>query len=382
MSVEYLPSGIACNLKCRYCYQDDMRDAGNISAPANFISVKAILEKKKHFALFGGEPLLTPISQLKELFAIGKDHSNNIQTNGLLITEEHIQLFKDYKVHVGVSIDGNGRMNSPRCSDEETRQIINNIIALRKHDIAVSIIITIHKANSNIDDLRMFVYFLASIGIKYVNFHVLEVDKPEVREELALTNLENFLIFSQLYHICEEAGIIGSPFNDLVNLLTNTGQSNCIWNACDPANTQAVYGIGPDGGLINCGRTNKTGVNWVKADDTGHERQFALFNTPQEYNGCKDCKYFFACKGNCPGTAVDRDWRNRTEHCEFWFDLLAFVEDHLARERELVVDHAARNQAYVNLLTRGPNSHGDIPHGDSPHGDSHGDHSDAAIIGR
>jgi uncharacterized protein len=24
------------------------------------------------------------------------------------------------------------------------------------------------------------------------------------------------------------------------------------------------------------------------------------------------------CKGQCPGTAIDGDWRNRTEHCEVW----------------------------------------------------------------
>ena len=35
------------------------------------------------------------------------------------------------------------------------------------------------------------------------------------------------------------------------------------------------------------------------------------------------------CKGNCPGTAIDGDWRNRTEHCETWFGLYAHLESEL-----------------------------------------------------
>ncbi len=29
------------------------------------------------------------------------------------------------------------------------------------------------------------------------------------------------------------------------------------------------------------------------------------------------------CKGQCPGTAIDRDWRNRSEHCAVWKALFA-----------------------------------------------------------
>ena len=40
------------------------------------------------------------------------------------------------------------------------------------------------------------------------------------------------------------------------------------------------------------------------------------------------CRFFLMCKGNCPGTAIDGDWRNRTEHCQTWFGLY----EHLERE--------------------------------------------------
>src|SRR5205085_10095838 len=53
----------------------------------------------------------------------------------------------------------------------------------------------------------------------------------------------------------------------------------------------------------------------------------ALYHTPQEAGGCKDCRFFLMCKGQCPGTAIDGDWRNRTEHCEVWKALFKVLED-------------------------------------------------------
>jgi len=38
------------------------------------------------------------------------------------------------------------------------------------------------------------------------------------------------------------------------------------------------------------------------------------------------------CKGQCPGTAIDGDWRNRTEHCEVWKAVYARLESDLVAE--------------------------------------------------
>ena len=41
------------------------------------------------------------------------------------------------------------------------------------------------------------------------------------------------------------------------------------------------------------------------------------------------------CKGQCPGTAIDGDWRNRTEHCEVWKALFTQLETELTGEGAL-----------------------------------------------
>jgi uncharacterized protein len=84
------------------------------------------------------------------------------------------------------------------------------------------------------------------------------------------------------------------------------------------------------GRASNCGRTNKDGIDFVKSDREGLERYLALYHTPQEHGGCSGCRFFLMCKGQCPGTSIDGDWRNRSEHCEVWKRLFSRLEQDLA----------------------------------------------------
>ncbi len=35
------------------------------------------------------------------------------------------------------------------------------------------------------------------------------------------------------------------------------------------------------------------------------------------------------CKGQCPGTAIDGDWRNKSEHCAVWMAVYEHLEQEL-----------------------------------------------------
>lgn len=367
MTIEYLPVGIACNLSCSYCYQDPMREAGNINVPRDWSKVKKVLEQLgSSFAVFGGEPLLAPIEHLEEVWRFGFERfgSNGIQTNGVLISDAHIDLFERYRVGVGISIDGPAGLNKARCSDEETERVEVAIRKLVARNIIPSLIVTIHRANSDLDTL---LHWLDGLAVQNVNFHNLEIDCG--REELALSEVESIEIFSVLYEWSKTTTKRVEPFCDIKKLLTERHPNvSCVWNACDPLTTSAVQGVGPDGSRSNCGRTNKDGVNWVKADEAGMERTLLLYQTPQEYGGCKGCKYFAFCKGQCPGTAIDGDWRNRTRDCRLWYHLFQMIEKD--------VPHPLDGSIY----DCSGDFHGDSPHKDVPHGDAHGDHTDTTRV--
>src|SRR6185312_12286362 len=99
MVVELRPLGVLCNIQCQYCYQNPQRDAGNISRLYDLKLMKeAVGAEGQPFTLFGGEPLLLPLSDLEDLWAWGLERfgGSTVQTNGTLITDEHIRLFRRY----------------------------------------------------------------------------------------------------------------------------------------------------------------------------------------------------------------------------------------------------------------------------------------------
>jgi uncharacterized protein len=385
MTVEYLPVGISCNISCSYCYQDPMREAGNINVKRDWNKVRDQLDRLgSDFSVFGGEPLLAPISHLDEVFEYGykKFGKNGIQTNGSLITDEHIKLFTKYNVQVGISIDGPGKLNNTRCNSELTEKTLNAIARLCDLNHYPSLITTIHKGNSDLSVLIPWFEALRDMGVRYLNLHELEVECGN--ENLALSEDENIRVYLELYEWSKLCRMTVMPFCDIKAMLTEMHPNvTCTWNACDPLTTPAVQGISPSGDMSNCGRTNKDGVNWIKGDTQGHERYIALYHTPQEYGGCKDCKYFAFCKGHCPGTAIEGDWRNRTVNCRFWYSLFEQIENDLVKSNVKILTPCDKKELERRLFATWQN-HQDVPHGDahgdSPHGDDHGDHTDIPVV--
>lgn len=345
MSIELLPEGVKCNLSCPYCYQSEMRDAGNFSPGYDLEAMKRGLEKENYrFTLFGGEPLLMPIADLEEIWRWGleKFGSNSVQTNGTLITEAHLDLFQKYQVSVGISMDGPDELNDSRWAGtlEKTRAATKNsqaaIEALCATGRPPSLIVTLYRGNAVGDRLPRLKGWLAQLdrqGVKHARLHLLEVENADVRARQALTEDENVTALLDLMAFQDSlTGMRFDLFTDMVNLLLGTdGHVSCIWNACDPMTTRAVRGVNGVGDNVNCGRTNKDGVDFGKADVEGFERQLVLHETPYEQGGCKDCRFFAQCKGNCPGTSIDGDWRNRSEQCQVWFRLFEKLEADLAR---------------------------------------------------
>jgi radical SAM protein with 4Fe4S-binding SPASM domain len=423
LSIELNPVGVKCNLQCAYCYEEPMRDAGNFSPGYDLAAMKRALKKENYqFSLFGGEPLLMPFADLEEMFRWGYEQfgGNGIQTNGNLITEEHLALFARYHVGVGISMDGPDDLNDVRWAGslEKTRALTAHsewaIRRLCERQQPPSLIITLHRGNAvggRLHRLKRWMEEVHTLGVRYVRLHMLEVESATVRAQWALTENENVAAFLDLHQFQQQFPALQfDVFTDIDKLLrakdSTNGGTSCIWNACDPYTTRAVRGVNGLGENTNCGRTNKDGIDWNKADVEGFERQLILYDTPQRDHGCQGCRFFVACKGQCPGTAVAGDWRNRTEHCGVWMrlfdraerDLLARgivpisrspelpqIEQTMLREwsegRNLSIEQAVA-VLHGRPLPNGSTEHGD--HWDAPDGYQHSDagievHGDAGM---
>jgi uncharacterized protein len=343
MGVEVRPLGVNCNLSCQYCYQNPQRDAGNLTRKYDLQAMKdAIAAEGQPFILFGGEPLLVPVEDLEELWRFGLERFgyNGVQTNGVLIEERHLELFRRYKVHVGISMDGPGPLNdarwqgtlgATRAATERTQAAIERLC---REGMPPSLIVTLHQGNAaaaHLPALSEWLRGLDRIGVQSARLHLLEVEEPSVRGKYALAagdNVRALLCLSRLEG--ELARLRFDLFREIeALLLANDQHATCVWRACDPFTTEAVRGVEGHGQRSNCGRTNKDGIDFAKAAAPGYERYLALYHTPQEAGGCKGCRFFLQCKGQCPGTALGGDWRNRTEHCTEWKAVFREAEDRL-----------------------------------------------------
>lgn len=113
-----------CNLACRYCYLTEADKNTKGTMPMEIIEatfdqlrkskLNLLSEKRITVVWHAGEPLVAGIPFYRSAFDLIKKLTadldititHSLQTNGTLINEEWIQLFKEYDVKVGISVDG------------------------------------------------------------------------------------------------------------------------------------------------------------------------------------------------------------------------------------------------------------------------------------
>ncbi|MFI5956483.1 FxsB family cyclophane-forming radical SAM/SPASM peptide maturase [Cryptosporangium sp. NPDC051539] len=114
-----------CNLACDYCYMYEMADQSWRSQPAvmsDRVMEQVCFRIAEHAAthqldvvsivLHGGEPLLAGATAIRRFIRLAREVAAptrvefGVQTNGILLTREFLDLFGEYGVRIGVSLDG------------------------------------------------------------------------------------------------------------------------------------------------------------------------------------------------------------------------------------------------------------------------------------
>jgi uncharacterized protein len=143
-----------CNINCTYCYVYNMGDRGwadmpnQISSETTLAIAKALVEltriQTRPFAvvLHGGEPLLLGPKKLAQVLsclrsAVPADCSFSLQTNGMLITEEVLDVCFESKTTISVSIDGPRYIHDRRRVGHSGQgtydKVLEGINKLREH---------------------------------------------------------------------------------------------------------------------------------------------------------------------------------------------------------------------------------------------------------
>lgn len=144
-----------CNIDCDYCYVFNSKDQAWRNLPARMSVDVARAASRKiaehastyglrtvHVVIHGGEPLLAGPRHLSDLLHVlregitpGTEIRFELQTNGTLLSEAWLDLFEQYGVTVGVSLDGppaaNDRHRLTHASRSSAASAVRGIELLR-----------------------------------------------------------------------------------------------------------------------------------------------------------------------------------------------------------------------------------------------------------
>lgn len=372
MPVHIAPNSTGCNLSCGYCYENDDREHREnwVRQEYDLDAIKArIDEYRRRYprevpGLHGGEALLIPTEDLREIMeyvseqyadVIGDDTVNeaiSVQTNGTLIDDEHIDLFREFRVSVGISVDGPLELNEYRVPhgvddhEKHTKRVLENIDRLVESGVGCGLIVVLHQANAGTDErFERLLEWQAEMEAKGVSGHWNPAIPYDGQEDLSLSPERLKECFLRGWEwLKEEPGRNWCPMRDYMDNLLGLGLTNCIENKCDPLNAGSAKIIAGDGETTGCGKTWGTagdGPAFLQGSSTGNEyndsteRYDALKKVPGPYTddedapdmgGCRGCEYWNVCQGGCPGSAMHGDFRHRTRWCEAKYALYEAIE--------------------------------------------------------
>jgi len=325
------PIGPICNLDCTYCFylpKVDMFYKNQSNEKSDWIMSDNVLEifikqkmqfndlAEETFVWQGGEPTLAGIDffykiiKYQQKYANGKKINNSIQTNGILINDEWCEFFAENNFLVGISIDGPAHLHDKYRIDKGGKptfdKVIQAIDLLREYKVEFNTLTTVNNYNSE-HSLEIY-KFLKDIGSQFMQFIpiVEKINKFFTTESsVQPKQYGNFLISIFDEWIQNDVGkIFVQTFDVSLEAWYGRPTSLCIFNqtcgfapviehngkiySCD----HYVYPEYKIGNILT--DSLKSIMQSEQQIEFGKDKRNAL---PQY---CKECKYLFACYGECP----------------------------------------------------------------------------------
>ena len=335
------PAGSRCNLACKYCYYLEKSLLFEKHSPQ--MMDDALLEKFIHdyigaqttqevlFTWHGGEPLMRPLQfykkavALQRKYAAGRRIDNCLQTNGTLLTDEWCRFFKEQGWLVGVSVDGTQEMHDAYRRAKGGRpshhKVMQGIRLLQKHGVEWNALAVVNDFNA--DQPKEFYRFFKEIGCRFIQFTpIVERLLPHADgRQLAAVEEEgtggmmpfsvspeqwgDFLIGIFDEWVKEDVGEYFVQLFDatlanwmgvqpgICTLARTCGHAGAIeWNgdvfACD-------HFVFPQYRLGNLREKSLVEMMYSPQQrEFGRAKQTAL---PRQ---CRECRWLFACNGECP----------------------------------------------------------------------------------
>ena len=335
------PIGAHCNLACDYCYYLEKAKLYD-DVPKHIMSEELLEEFVRQyigaqtmsevlFTWHGGETLMRPLSfyqramELQRKYAGGRRIDNCIQTNGTMLTDEWCRFFRENNWLVGVSIDGpqefHDEYRKNRAGAPSFHKVMKGIQLLNKHGVEWNAMAVVNDFNA--DYPLDFYHFFKEIGCRYIQFtpiverirrhddgrHLAHISDGE---ECSLADFSvtpeqwgNFLctIFDEW--VRNDVGEVFVQIFDatLCNWVGHAPGVCTMARSCGHAAVMEFNGdvyscdhfVFPEYRLGNIRTQTLTQMLYSPRQD-----EFGAMKMNTLPRQCRECKYLFACNGECP----------------------------------------------------------------------------------
>lgn len=208
-----------CNLNCTYCYLPHRNTKLNMPVSLAYKIADELsnidLKHTVNIIWHSGEPLVCGIEKLSELIEPfeklrhEKKVRYSIQTNGTLINQDWCELFLNYNIAVGVSIDGPRELTKHRVdwkNQDAYDKIIKGIECLNKHKVSFGVICVV--TQDSVSRAKELYRFFCDLGCESAGFSI--VEEEGVNTELLLNaNTDTTQFWRDLLEAWMENPIIG-----------------------------------------------------------------------------------------------------------------------------------------------------------------------------
>lgn len=331
------PVGSSCNMACEYCYyleKSDLYDTTSRHA-MNEETLELYIRQyigsqtadSVQFVWHGGEPVVRGLDfyrravELQKKYAGGRHIENCLQTNGTLLTEEWCRFLRDNGWLVGLSIDGPQQFHDEyrrdRADNPTFQRVMKAVRLLQRHHVEWNAMAVVNEYNA--DHPHEFYRFFKNIGCRYIQF------TPVVERRVADGRLASgrdregrlmpfsvtprqwgdFLIALFDEWVKEDVGKYFIQIFDAT--LAN-------WAGVEPGLCSLAARCGHaavmehNGDIYSCDHFvfpeyrlgnihDKTIVEMMSCE---RQQTFGLMKETALPRQCRECRYGFACHGECP----------------------------------------------------------------------------------
>lgn len=291
-----------CNLKCKHCYQEG-EDCGSYIDLQSFSTLLeqfkeitlATGEKDMVLNLTGGEPLL--FNNILDYIDLARSKGIidiRLLTNGLLLTKELLEQFKQRNIKLQVSIEGNRECNDFIRGKGTYDKILEKISLAKSLDIPLLVSYTLNGLNCQyVSEVIDKVYKAGARGIWFDRVIPFNDNLPIMTEEQFIFTMQAISIKQKEYQ--------GTNFN----VQLQRGLQFFFDNKCSGCYHCSVinraFTVLSNGDVLPCRRMpiilgnfkQNTLLEIYKTNQCRKVEQ-AINTIPDE---CKDCEYSRYCNG-------------------------------------------------------------------------------------